>query len=131
MFTFTKAQIASLLATGVDFLVTLLLVRILKFTSVMQTADIWYLSSAVGNVSGGITNFLLGRFWVFQAREGKWHFQAGKYILVWVGNLLLNVSVLFLLTHYTGMNYLLAKIVVSIGVAVFYNYVLQKRFVFK
>ena len=131
MVTFTKAQIASILATGVDFLVTLLLVRTMTGFFALQKDDIWYLSSALGNISGGITNFLLNRNWVFQAQEAKWHAQARRYILVWVGNLLLNVSVLFLLTHYTGMNYLVAKIVVSVGLAVFYNYVLQKRFVFK
>jgi putative flippase GtrA len=123
MVTFTKAQIASVLATLVDFLVTFLLV---------QGAGVWYLAAgAIGTITGGITHFLISRNWVFQAQEAKWHAQARRYLLVWVGNLLLNVSVLFLLTHYTGMNYLMAKIVVSVGLAVFYNYVLQKRFVFK
>ncbi|HZE82731.1 MAG TPA: GtrA family protein [Puia sp.] len=131
MVRFTKAQIASILATGIDFLVTLLLVKSLDNLFAMPKSDTWYLSSALGNISGGISNFLINRFWVFQAREAKWHHQAGRYILVWVGNLVLNVSVLFVLTHYTGMNYLLAKIVVSVGIAIFYNYVLQKRFVFK
>jgi putative flippase GtrA len=129
--TFTKAQLASLLATAVDFLVTLLLVRISTALSVMQTGNTWYVSSALGNISGGITYFLLSRHWVFRAGEAKWTGQAGRYLLVWVGNLALNTSVLFLLTHYTGMNYLVAKIGTAVGVAVFYNYLLQKRFVFK
>jgi putative flippase GtrA len=121
--TFTKAQIASVLATGVDFLVTFLLV---------QEAGVWYLAAgAAGTISGGITHFLVSRSWVFEARDGKWQVQVAKYLLVWLGNLLLNVSVLFLLTHYTGMNYLLAKVIIAVGIAVFYNYVLQKRYVFK
>jgi putative flippase GtrA len=131
MITFTKAQVASLLATGVDFLVTLLLVRLVKALFTMQTEDTWYVSSAIGNICGGITYFLIGRHWVFRASAGKWSTQAGRYLLVWIGNLALNVSVLFLLIHYTGMNTLVAKIGTAIGVAVFYNYVLQKRFVFK
>ena len=121
--TFTKAQLASIMATGVDFLVTFLLV---------QGAGLWVVAAgAAGTISGGITHFLVSRGWVFQAREGKWQGQVGRYLLVWLGNLLLNVSVFFLLTHYTGMNYLLAKVIIAIGVAVFYNYVLQKRYVFK
>lgn len=123
MIIFTKAQIASLLASCIDFLVMLFLV---------QVAGAWYLAaSATGTLCGGITHFLVSRGWVFQAQEGKWSGQVGRYLLVWAGNLLLNVSALFLLTYYTGMNYLLAKIIIAIGVAVFYNYILQKRFVFK
>jgi putative flippase GtrA len=55
----------------------------------------------------------------------------GRYLMVWVGNLILSVSVLYLLTRYTSVNYLVAKIGIAIGLAVFYNYVLQKKFVFK
>ena len=121
--TFTKAQIASILATGVDFLVTFLLVQGAG-TGIVP-------AGAAGTVCGGITHFLVSRGWVFQAREGKWQVQLTRYVMVWLGNLLLNVSVLFLLTHYTRMNYLLAKVIIAVGMAVFYNYVLQKRYVFK
>jgi putative flippase GtrA len=123
MITFTKAQIASLLATGVDFLVTVLLV---------QVAGAPYLpGSATGTISGGVTHFMVSRNWVFNAQEKKWAAQLPRYILVWIGSLLLNVSGLYLLTHYTGLNYLLSKIAIAIGVAVFYNYILQKRYVFR
>ena len=120
--TFKKAQVASLLATTVDFLIMRLLV---------QAAGVWYIAaSAIGTVFGGVTHFLLSRNWVFEAGEGKLPVQFGKYALVWAGNLLLNTSVLYLLTRYAGINYQIAKIGIAIGVAVFYNYVLQKRFVF-
>ena len=131
MITFTKAQMASLLATGVDFLMTLLLVRVMKGLFTLHVDDLWYFSSAIGNISGGITYFLISRGWVFDAREAGWSGQLGRFFLVWIGNLLLNSSVLFLLTHYTSMNHLLAKIGSAVAVAVFYNYLLQKRFVFK
>jgi putative flippase GtrA len=123
MITFTKAQIASLLATGIDFLVTILLVQVL---------GVPYLAgSSTGTISGGVTHFMVSRNWVFNAQEKKWAAQLPRYILVWIGSLVLNVSGLYLLTHFTGLNYLLSKIVIAIGVAVFYNYTLQKRFVFK
>jgi putative flippase GtrA len=123
MITFTKAQLASILATGIDFLVSILLFRI--------AGAPYMLASALGTITGGICHFLISRNWVFQSREKKWTIQVFRYLMVWVGNLLLNLSVLFLLTRYLHMNFLLAKIVVAIGIAVFYNYVLQKRFVFK
>ncbi|MHA4810964.1 GtrA family protein [Flavitalea flava] len=123
MGTFTKAQVASLVATLVDFLISLFLFRIV---------GIWYLAAGViGTISGGITHFLISRNWVFQAGDKKWHIQASRYLTVWTGNLILNSSVLFLLRNYAGMNFLLAKIVTAVGIAIFYNYILQKRFVFK
>jgi putative flippase GtrA len=130
MITFTRAQIASVLATGVDFLVTIFLVKILGGPHLLSSAAVT-LCGATGTVCGGVTHFLISRTWVFRAQEQKWSRQLPKYMLVWIGNLLLNVSVLYLLTHYTGINYLLAKIIIAIGIAVFYNYLLQKRFVFK
>jgi putative flippase GtrA len=123
MMTFTKAQLVSLLASSVDFGVTLALVQGLGFPHIA--------GSATGTISGGATHFMISRNWVFSAQEDKWAAQLTRYMLVWVGNFVLNVTGLWLLTRYTGMNYLLAKTIIAILIAVFYNYVLQKRYVFK
>jgi putative flippase GtrA len=123
MITFTKAQIASLLATLVDFGITALLVRVAEAPIVA--------GGATGSICGGVTHFMISRNWVFSAQEKKWAAQVNRYVLVWIGNFLLNVSGLWLLTHYTGIKDLYAKVIVAVTVAVCYNYVLQKRFVFK
>jgi putative flippase GtrA len=123
MITFTKAQLASILATGVDFAITFLL---LHFAGAPIVA-----SGATGTICGGVTNFLIGRNWVFNAQEEKWAAQLNRYMLVWIGNLVLNVSGLWLLTHHTGLKDMFAKIITAVAVAVCYNYPLQKRFVFK
>jgi putative flippase GtrA len=123
MFTFTKAQIASLLATGVDFGVTFLLIRLAGAPIVA--------GGATGTLCGGVTHFMVSRNWVFNAREGRWAAQLNRYVLVWIGNFLLNVTGLWLITRFTGIKDMLAKVIVAVTVAVFYNYVLQKRFVFK
>ncbi len=68
---------------------------------------------------------------MFSAQEQKWAAQLNRYVLVWIGNLVLNVSGLWLLTHYTGLKDMFAKVITAVTVAVCYNYVLQKRFVFK
>lgn len=123
MITFTKAQIASILATGVDFGITFLL---LHFFGVPGVAG-----GATGTVCGGMTHFVISRNWVFRAQAGKWRAQLNRYVLVWTGNLLLNVSGLWFLIHYAGMKAMPAKVIVAVTVAVCYNFVLQKRFVFK
>jgi putative flippase GtrA len=123
MITFTKAQLAAVLATGVDFAITFLLLRLLSAPIVA--------AGATGTLCGGVTHFLISRNWVFNAQEGRWAAQLNRYVLVWIGNLLLNTSGLWLLTHYTGLKDMFAKVITAVTVAVCYNYVLQKRFVFK
>lgn len=123
MVTFVKAQAASLSATLVDFSVFLLLTEIF---------NCWYLAASItGTISGGITNFMLGRMWVFNARDGRIPKQAVKYMLVWAGNLLLVSAGVFIVKEYVGLTPLLSKIIVSLLVGFTYNYLLQKRFVFK
>ena len=144
MITFTKAQLASLLATGVDFLVTFLLLRWAGIPPVATGAGVTAVGTGVtaasaritfygatGTVCGGFTHFMVSRNWVFNAQEKKWTAQVNRYVLVWIGNLALNASGLYLLTRYTTINPMIAKIVTATTVAVFYNYTLQKRFVFK
>jgi putative flippase GtrA len=130
MMTFTKAQVASLLATGVDFLVTFLLLRWAGVPPVAASAKVTF-CGATGTLCGGVTHFMVSRTWVFNAQEKKWAEQLNRYVLVWIGNLVLNVSGLYLLSRYTEISHMLAKIMIATIVAVFYNYVLQKRFVFK
>lgn len=123
MATFIKAQAASLTATIVDFAVTIILKELFGW---------WYLlSSMLGTISGGVVNFLMNRSWVFRAKDKKVHFQVVKYLTVWGGNLVLVSGGVFFLTNYGGISYVVSKIAVSVLVGVFYNYVLQKRFVFK
>ena len=123
MATFIKAQTASLTATMIDFGVTILL---------KEGFHCWYLlASILGTVTGGVVNFMMNRSWVFRAHDKKIHFQAVKYMMVWGGNLVLVSGGVFVLTNYGGMSYFVSKISVSVMVGFFYNYVLQKRFVFK
>lgn len=123
MVTFAKAQAASLLASGLDFVVTFLAVELLGW---------WYVSGTVtGTVAGGILNFALGRTWIFQATDKTLTMQAMKYLLVWNGSLILNAAGVFALTHYGGANYLISKIISSILVGFFYNYIIQKKYVFR
>ena len=123
MNTFSKAQLASIMATGVDFSISWVLLHAAGLPIMV--------SGPAGTLCGGVTHFLISRNWVFRAQERKWHAQAPRYVLVWIGNFLLNYSGLWLLTHFTGIKDMFAKVITAVMVAVCYNYVLQKRFVFK
>lgn len=120
---FLKANVASLIATFCDFAVTIILKELLKVDAVA--------ASITGTVAGGIVNFLICRNWVFKAKGYPLYPQSKRYFFTWAGNLLLNAGLVYLLIHFAGMNYLLAKTLTSITIAVAYNYPMQKKYVFK
>lgn len=123
MIKFAKAQLASFVASVIDYFITIFCVEILGF---------WYLAgSSMGTILGGITNFSIGRNWVFKEGERERHIQLFRYFLVWTGYLFLATSGVYLLTHFSHINYLVSKLSVSFFLAVAYNYPLQKRFVFR
>ena len=123
MLTFSKAQLASLFATAVDFGVTVAAGRLLQG---------WYVAVAVlGTVCGGAVHFCLGRNWVFGARARKTGPQAARYLVIWVGSLLLNGAGVLAATHLLAVNHLVAKAVVAGLVGCSYNYLMQSHFVFK
>jgi putative flippase GtrA len=119
---FLKANVASLIASLIDYLITIMLVQLFH-------ADVVW-AGVTGTVCGGVINFMIGRVWVFKATEVQARKQAWRYLLVWLGNLILNAGGLYLLTKQLGVHYILAKVVTSLTVALGWNYPLQKRFVF-
>jgi putative flippase GtrA len=120
--TFIKAQTSSIISTLIDFSVTIIFKEFFQF---------WYLiASIAGTFAGGATNFALGRHWVFDAKGKKMHRQIIKYIITWLGNLLLTTLGVFIVTHYIGLSYIISKVIVAVFVGVGYNYMLQKKFVF-
>ncbi|WP_377063632.1 GtrA family protein [Rufibacter immobilis] len=123
MLTFLRAQTASIMASLVDFLVTVAAVELLGSWYVMGTV--------LGTVSGGITHFSLGRTWVFHSENSSVLPQAVRYFIIWNGSLLLNAAGVFVITHYGGLNYIISKVITSALVGSGYNYVMHKRFVFR
>lgn len=120
---FLKAQASSLAATIVDFTTAILLTQVI---------GVWYISANIaGNLAGGLTNFFVNRQWVFEKEKDAVSLQAVKYILVWGGNMVLNAGYVWLLVNYKILDYVWAKIMVAIVIGVTYNYMIQKRFVFK
>lgn len=117
-----KANVASLSASLCDYMLTIVLVR-LNFDPLC--------SSILGNVFGGLINFLICRNWVFKARNNPIANQSKRYLLVWTGNLLINALSLYLLINIVKVPYIIAKIITSLAVSFAYNYPIQKRYVFK
>ena len=123
MVTFLKANLSSSIASFFDYLVTIFLVSVFRVDVVI--------ASTTGTVCGGVLNFLIGRNWVFEAKQRKVKQQAFRYGIVWTGNLLLNTGGMYLFTKILKVHYVVAKPFVSLIVGFCYNYTLQKRYVFK
>ncbi|WP_224994613.1 GtrA family protein [Cesiribacter sp. SM1] len=123
MVTLLKAQTASLVASGVDFLLTLLLVELIGG---------WYLlGAAAGTFLGGFTHFTMSRSWVYGARKNRATPQLLRYLLIWNGSMMLNITGVFILTDMLGFQYLISKVSTSLLVGFFYNYLFHKKYVFR
>ncbi|WP_187263572.1 GtrA family protein [Pontibacter beigongshangensis] len=123
MFTFLKAQTASLIASGTDFFVTIVAVELIGW---------WYMAATtLGTVTGGAAHFTLSRKWVFVAGDTKVPTQALKYLLVWNGSFALNTAGVYTLTQFAGQSYLVSKVTTALAVGFFYNYAIQKSYVFR
>lgn len=123
MLTFFRANIASCLATLLDFLVTMLAFRMLHAGAV--------LSGVAGSMAGGLLHFSLNRTFVFKASEGRLDGQMVRYLLIWGINILLNMLGVYVFAVKLGWHYLFSKVLSSLCVFVGFNYPMHKKFVFK
>lgn len=123
MKTFIKTNIASVFASFLDYLLTITLVQ------VFYADKVW--AGIAGTVFGGIINFSLNRHWVFKTVRTNLNLQRKRYFITWSGNLIFNAAGLYCLINLINVQYMVAKIITSLIVALFYNYPLQKRYVFK
>lgn len=134
---FIKAQLSAQFASFVDFVVTILLAKLF---------GLFYLyATFLGSVAGGFVNCAINYRWVFHSAECKKTHVALKYIVVWGGSILFNTWGTFFLTEWlTGMTwvngllgyyvdnvFILAKIIIAVLVAFFWNYHMQRVFVYR
>ena len=121
--TFCKAQCSASVATGADFALTIVLARL---------CGLWYADATlIGAVFGGIVNCCINYRWVFHAFGMKKKYVALRYMAVWTGSIALNTAGTYWLTEMSGINFVIAKAVVAVLVAVLWNYQMQRWFVFK
>lgn len=120
---FAKAQASAQLATLVDYGLSLLLAEVFGVYYVVATV--------IGAFTGGLVNCIVNYRWVFGADGQKKKYVAAKYLMVWIGSILLNTLGTYLLTEYSGQHFIITRAIVSIGVAVLWNYQLQRLFVYR
>jgi putative flippase GtrA len=119
---FMRFQLTAVIATSVDFLITILLKEIFHFY--------YPVAVCLGAVGGAITAFTINRIWVFNSLNGHPLSQGLRYLLVVTGSIILNTTGTYLFTEFLKIPYLISKAVMSLIVGFTYSYYLSKRFVF-
>ncbi|RIV23820.1 GtrA family protein [Fibrisoma montanum] len=113
----------SLFATVVDYGIGYLLTQPGLTSLVVATG--------VGHISGMIVGFVLNKFWVFRDKSTtETTSQLIRYVVVSLGNGLLNTLGVWGLNHLGVDNYWVVRILVGSTVFVFYSYVFTRLFVF-
>jgi putative flippase GtrA len=87
-------------------------------------------ATAVGAAAGGVTNFLLGRTWIFRAEHTPAGGQAVRYFFVSGASLGWNALGEYVLHDRLGLQYVLARAIVAVAVSLLWNFPMHRSFVF-
>jgi putative flippase GtrA len=120
--TLGRHQVGSLVATAVDFGTMITCVEALGVSAVRATA--------LGAALGGITNFGLGRTWIFRNNAGRLGGQALRYAFVSAAGAGWNALGEDLLHDRAHVQYIVARALISVVVSLLWNYPMQRVFVF-
>jgi putative flippase GtrA len=118
-----RHQVGAITATAIDFLVMIASVELLRAPPA--------LAAAMGALVGAVTNFVLGRRWVFRAKSGGVLGQAGRYGAVSAASAGWNALGEYVLHDAGHVEYVVARILVSVAVGLLWNFPLHRRFVFR
>lgn len=142
IFTFLRSAVSSQAASWTD-----MIVRVVLFSFVFKALDPFYrsnLSVACGAILGGVVNCAINYHFTFHASGQSVRAVIVKYILVWTGSLLLNMygttfASIGLSKWYFLLNmgftadaiFAVSTLVVSLLVSWFWNFALQRYFVYR
>ncbi len=122
---------SSLISTAVDFLLT---------ASLVKFASLWYVyATFIGSIAGGATNCVINYNWTFKGSEHRKRTIMYRYCLVWIGSLILNTAGTALVANIISHDgtakafgiVMESKTLVAILVAFFWNFTMQKKYVYK
>jgi putative flippase GtrA len=119
----SKAEMSATIASIVDFGLSI------GLTEAKFLPYIW--ANLIGVVSGGITNCIINYRFVFKNTKRNKRSVALRYFMIWSISLVLNGGGTDLVTYLIGENYfIMIKCIISLFVALLWNYPGQRRFVF-
>ena len=133
---FLRSVITSQISAYTDFIVSFIFYALISLSA--------GLSAMIGATAGGVVNCLINYKFTFRMRESSYLAIGVKFFLVWLGRLLLNTfgtqylanlldnsSLLDSVNMVDNIRFTIARVVTSIIVSVFWNFLLQRYFVFR
>ncbi|MCM1348956.1 MAG: GtrA family protein [Firmicutes bacterium] len=136
IYSFLRSAVSSQTASWVDLITCFVL---FEWAGLMP-----WLSTAIGALLGGIINCVINYRFTFHAQDVPWKAVAVKYAMVWFGSLLLNSLGTEGLYHLLNSWHFLetigfepagyfaaARLIVSLLVSWFWNFVMQRYFVYR
>lgn len=136
IFTFLRSAVSSQTSGYVDLFLSFALFAWCGF------APVW--ATAIGATAGGIVNCILNYRFTFQSKDCPWRAVIVKYIMVWFGSLLLNsygtTGLYWLFSRWHWLEtigfkpdgyFAVARLLASLLVSWFWNFVLQRHFVYR
>lgn len=135
IFTFLRSIVSSQAASWVDMGLAFALFAWLGFSAVWATA--------IGTVCGGVVNCVINYKFTFHADGVDWRAVMVKYAMIWLGSALLNTfgtdGLYYLLCRWDWLEeigfrrdgyFAAARLIVSLLVSWFWNFPMQKYFVY-
>ena len=118
---FLKFGVVGLSGVAVDFFVTWLCKEKLGINK--------YVANGIGFTLAVINNFLLNRYWTFEANNQAITNQFFKFLIIAVAGLAINSLLLFLIVKFIKINFYITKLLV-IGIVFFWNFCMNYLFTF-
>jgi putative flippase GtrA len=125
--TFARAQFSAFVCGMCDYVIMILLT---EFTRIHYTVSI-----AIACTIGAIMNFSVNKYWTFYSKKSSYEFslsqQLWRFLFVVVSSIGLKILGTYLLTAYVHIDYKISRLITDMIVSIFYNYMLQRYWVFK
>ncbi len=135
IFMFLRSMVTSQISTYIDFICSFVLFAWVNLGPAT--------SACLGSIAGGVVNCVTNYKFTFKIKECSYFAIGVKFFLIWLGSLLLNTYGTVLLNNLFSMSHLLdswhfsadaifatARVSTSLLVSVFWNFLLQRYFVF-
>lgn len=136
VYTYLRSIVSSQCAGWTDMLIGFMLFAWLDLSP--------FIATMIGALCGGVVNCIINYRFTFHAEGVDWRSVIVKYALVWIGSMLLNAYgtqvIYYLISDWTWLEnlgfkpdgyYAAARIFTSLVVSWFWNFVMQRYFVYR
>ena len=119
---FLRSQVSAGFGNGLDFVISCLF---------YQFGQLAVIATFFGATIGGIVHFFFSRFWSFKADHMPIQGQAVRFLIANVGGIGLNMLGVYLIHDLLDANFPVARLGVSFFVGFFFNFPMQRWYVFR